>query len=264
MPAPTSVSWRPRRRSPTRQSTSRTIIRAPAGVRTNPFASTSAGHETWPPQFNRCSSPSFTHTAGRNNDPNPAATIRGDLLGQDHQPRLRRHRLQFLIDEAGHIYEGRHSREYAPGESPTGEDLAGNVVRGVHAQSHTSAPSGSRCSATSRSGSRLRRLAMRLDQPARLEARATRAEPLAKTMYTNPRVGAAQRHLRPPQRVRHGLPGATRSIRPSPSCASAWRTGSRPRPGRRTTRSADRGLVGRDDPHSPTGRAHDRLRVAVR
>jgi N-acetylmuramoyl-L-alanine amidase. len=39
----------------------------------------------------------------------------------------------FLIDEAGRVYEGRYARTYASGESPTGEDAAGNGVTGAHA-----------------------------------------------------------------------------------------------------------------------------------
>ena len=38
----------------------------------------------------------------------------------------------FLIAPDGRIYEGRFARAYAPGEAPTGEDTAGNVVQGAH------------------------------------------------------------------------------------------------------------------------------------
>jgi len=76
------------------------------------------------------------HTAGRNNDPNPAATIRAIYWAKAISRGYGDIGYNFLIDEAGHIYEGRHSRDYAPGESPTGEDLAGNIVRGVHARDH--------------------------------------------------------------------------------------------------------------------------------
>jgi hypothetical protein len=73
------------------------------------------------------------HTAGRNNDPNPAATIRA--IYYDHAV-LRGFGdidYNYLIDWQGRIYEGRHSRDY--GTAPiTAEDLAGNAVRGSHAK----------------------------------------------------------------------------------------------------------------------------------
>ena len=74
------------------------------------------------------------HTAGRNNDPDPEATIRA--IYYDHAV-LRGYGdidYNFLIDAQGRVYEGRHSREYAPGEPITTEDLAGNQVRGSHAR----------------------------------------------------------------------------------------------------------------------------------
>jgi hypothetical protein len=92
------------------------------------------GHETWPPEFSPMQKAIVHHTAGRNNDPNPAATIRAIYWIKTIDRGYGDIGYNFLIDEAGHIYEGRHSRDYAAGERPTGEDLAGNVVRGVHAR----------------------------------------------------------------------------------------------------------------------------------
>jgi hypothetical protein len=93
----------------------------------------SGGREKWPPSFSPMQKAIVHHTAGRNNDPNPAATVRAIY----HMYAISRDfgdmGYNFLIDESGRIYEGRYSRPYAPGEEPTGEDLAGNVVRGAHA-----------------------------------------------------------------------------------------------------------------------------------
>jgi hypothetical protein len=94
------------------------------------------GHETWPAEFYPMQVAIVHHTAGRNNDPNPAATIRAIYWSKSISRGYGDIGYNFLIDEAGHIFEGRYSRDYAPGEPHTGEDLAGNVVRGVHAQSH--------------------------------------------------------------------------------------------------------------------------------
>jgi hypothetical protein len=91
------------------------------------------GHERWPPMYSPLQQFIVHHTAGRNGDPNPAATIRA--IYYDHAV-LRAWGdidYNFLIDEAGRIYEGRRARAYDPGEIPTSEDRAGNVVRGTHA-----------------------------------------------------------------------------------------------------------------------------------
>jgi hypothetical protein len=95
-----------------------------------------SGQETWPPEFSPMQKAIVHHTAGRNGDPNPAATIRAIYWAKAISRGYGDIGYNFLIDEQGRIYEGRHSRDYAPGESPTGEDLAGNVVRGVHARSN--------------------------------------------------------------------------------------------------------------------------------
>jgi len=95
-----------------------------------------SGQETWPPEFSPMQKAIVHHTAGRNGDPNPAATIRAIYWAKAISRGYGDIGYNFLIDEQGRIYEGRHSRAYAPGESPTGEDLAGNVVRGVHARNN--------------------------------------------------------------------------------------------------------------------------------
>lgn len=96
----------------------------------------SGGHEVWPPEFSPMQKAVVHHTAGRNNDPNPAATVRAiyylKAVGSDFGDIG----YNFLIDEQGRIYEGRYSREYGPGEEHLAEDLAGNIVRGGHARDY--------------------------------------------------------------------------------------------------------------------------------
>jgi N-acetylmuramoyl-L-alanine amidase-like protein len=96
----------------------------------------SAGKEIWPPSFYQMQKAIVHHTAGRNNDPNPAATVRAIYYLYAKSRDFGDMGYNFLIDEQGRIYEGRYSRPYPAGETPTGEDLAGNVVRGVHATDH--------------------------------------------------------------------------------------------------------------------------------
>jgi hypothetical protein len=96
----------------------------------------SGGHEHWPRSFDPLQKLIVHHTAGANNDPNPAATIRA--IYYDHAV-LRGWGdigYNFLVDAAGHVYQGRYSREYAPGEAITGDDLSGLPVRGGHAKGY--------------------------------------------------------------------------------------------------------------------------------
>lgn len=76
------------------------------------------------------------HTAGGNNDPNPAATVRAiyhyHAVSQDWGDIG----YQYLVDAAGRIYEGRQSRDYWNGATPTADDGTGLVVEGGHTFGH--------------------------------------------------------------------------------------------------------------------------------
>jgi hypothetical protein len=98
----------------------------------------SAGNETWPAQFYPVQKLIVHHTATQNNDPDPAATIRSIYYYHAITEGWGDIGYNFLIDEAGNVYEGRHSRTYAAGESPTGQDANGNGVTGAHAQGYNS------------------------------------------------------------------------------------------------------------------------------
>jgi N-acetylmuramoyl-L-alanine amidase/Bacterial Ig-like domain len=98
----------------------------------------SAGHELWPPSYYPLQTMIVHHTDGRNNDPNPAATIRAIYYDDAVIRGWGDMGYNFLIDSAGRIYEGRHARNYAAGERHDGEDLAGNVARGAHARGFNS------------------------------------------------------------------------------------------------------------------------------
>ena len=91
------------------------------------------GLEPWPEVFQRVQKIVIHHTAGPNYDPNPAATMRSIMRYDAITKGWTDIGYNFLIDSGGHIYEGRHSRSYAPGEIPTGEDAAGLLVSGAHA-----------------------------------------------------------------------------------------------------------------------------------
>jgi hypothetical protein len=92
-----------------------------------------AGHELWPPTFSPLQAVIVHHTAGGNHDRDPAATVRAIYYLDTVIRGWGDIGYNFLIDAAGRVYEGRRARTYAPGEAPTGEDLAGNPVRGAQA-----------------------------------------------------------------------------------------------------------------------------------
>lgn len=97
-----------------------------------------SGTELWPRAFYRTQKLIVHHTASRNEDPDPAATIRSIYYYHAVTQGWGDIGYNFLIDEAGHVYEGRASRSYLDGESPTGEDLDGNGVTAAHAGGYNS------------------------------------------------------------------------------------------------------------------------------
>jgi hypothetical protein len=112
-----------------------TIISRAAWGADESYRFDSGGHERFAENYFPLQKAIVHHTAGRNNDPNPEATIRA--IYYDHAV-LRGYGdidYNYLIDWQGHIYEGRHSRDY--GSAPiTTEDVAGNEVRGSHAKEY--------------------------------------------------------------------------------------------------------------------------------
>ena len=92
------------------------------------------GYIRYSPRFAPLQKLIVHHTAGRNNDPNPAATIRA--IFYDHAV-LRGYGdidYNYLIDAQGRVYEGRRAWITTPLAHPTEEDFAGNVVGGSHAR----------------------------------------------------------------------------------------------------------------------------------
>ena len=96
------------------------------------------GNELWPPTFYPIQKLVVHHTAGRNNDPDPEATVRA--IYQYHAVTRGWGDIgyNFLIDESGRIYEGRYARAYASTENPTGEDVSGNGVTAAHVGGYNS------------------------------------------------------------------------------------------------------------------------------
>jgi len=96
----------------------------------------SLGEERWTRAFYPLQKLVVHHTAGGNNDPNPAATVRA--IYHFHAVTLGWGDIgyNYLIDEAGRVYEGRYTREYWNGTYPTGDNEDGDVVESGHALHH--------------------------------------------------------------------------------------------------------------------------------
>jgi hypothetical protein len=96
------------------------------------------GSQKWPPEFHPVQKLIVHHTATKNGDPDPAATIRSIYYYHAVTQGWGDIGYNFVVDESGRIYEGRYSRSYAAGEYPTGENAAGEGVTGAHAQGFNS------------------------------------------------------------------------------------------------------------------------------
>jgi hypothetical protein len=98
----------------------------------------STGKEIWPAAYYPVQKLIVHHTDTQNNDPNPAATIRSIYYYHAVTQGWGDVGYNFLIDESGRIYEGRHTIDYPPGASPTEEDSRGYGVTAAHASGYNS------------------------------------------------------------------------------------------------------------------------------
>jgi N-acetylmuramoyl-L-alanine amidase/Fibronectin type III domain len=108
------------------------------------------GKEVWPPTFWPIQKLIVHHTATQNADPNPASTIRAIYYYHAITQGWGDIGYNFLIDEAGHIYKGRHSHTTSnpssaspsPDDTITGEDASGSGVTAGHALGYNSGTMG--------------------------------------------------------------------------------------------------------------------------
>jgi len=150
----------------------------------------STGKEVWPPQFYPVQKLIVHHTATQNDDPDPAATIRSIYYYHAITQGWGDIGYNFVIDEAGNIYEGRYSRAYAPGEPPAGQNLNGDGVTGAHAQGYNSGTVGIALlgTLTSRDATPAARDA--LERLLAWEADEHGIDPQGSALFTNPVSGA--------------------------------------------------------------------------
>jgi hypothetical protein len=149
----------------------------------------SGGNEIWPPAFWQIQKLIVHHTATQNNDPDPAATIRAIYYYHAVTQGWGDIGYNFLVDESGNVYEGRHSRTYAPGEAPTGEDLSGNGVTGAHAQGYNSGTVGIALLGTLTGRDTTPQARDALERLLAWKADAHGLDPQGESLYTNPVSG---------------------------------------------------------------------------
>jgi N-acetylmuramoyl-L-alanine amidase len=148
-----------------------------------------SGREIWPPAFWPIQKLIVHHTDTQNGDPDPAATVRSIYYYHAVTQGWGDIGYNFLIDESGRIYEGRYSRNYAPGETPTGRDASGRGVTGAHAQGFNSGTVGIALlgTLTSRDATAAARDA--LERLLTWEAYSIGLDPEASSTYVNPVSG---------------------------------------------------------------------------
>jgi len=88
------------------------------------------GTENWPAEYYPVQKLTVHHTASANGDPDPAATVRAIYRYHAIDRGWGDIGYQFLVDEAGHVYEGRHTDDDPA--TPPAFDSSGRAVVGAH------------------------------------------------------------------------------------------------------------------------------------
>ena len=91
-----------------------------------------AGDEQWTREYHPVQKLVIHHTAGRNNDPDPAATVRAIYYYHAVTRRWADIGYNYLIDEAGRVYEGRYARDFWNGTTPSSDDEVGLGIAAGH------------------------------------------------------------------------------------------------------------------------------------
>ena len=153
----------------------------------------SRGKEIWPPTFSPVQKLIVHNTETQNKDPDPAATIRSIHYYHAVTRGWGDIGYNFLIDEAGRVYEGRHSFDYPSGSSPTGEDLAGNGVTGAHAYGFNAGTVGVALLGTLKNRDATPAARDALERLLTWESERRRIDPQGSSRYTNPVNGTRKR-----------------------------------------------------------------------
>ncbi|MEA2931500.1 MAG: hypothetical protein QOI56_285 [Actinomycetota bacterium] len=148
------------------------------------------GTEVWPPAFFPVQKLVVHHTAGANNDPDPPATIRSIYYYHAVTQGWGDIGYNFLVDQAGRIYKGRHSHPAgATADTITGEDGSGNGVTAAHAYQYNSGTVGVALLGTLTTQDATPAAKRALEDVLAWKAAAHGLDPYASSLYTNPVSG---------------------------------------------------------------------------
>ena len=149
----------------------------------------SPGKEIWPSAYYPVQKLIVHHTDTQNNDPDPAATIRSIYYYHAVTEGWGDIGYNFLIDQQGRVYEGRHTIDYPDGSSPTEENSAGYGVTAAHAQGYNSGTVGIALLGTLTSQDATPAARAALENLLAWEADRHGIDPQGSSLYTNPVSG---------------------------------------------------------------------------
>jgi hypothetical protein len=144
------------------------------------------GSEVWPAAYYPVQKMIVHHTATQNNDPNPAATIRSIYYYHAVTQGWGDIGYNFLLDEAGRIYEGRHTIDYPSGASPTEENGSGEGVTAAHAAGYNSGTVGVALLGTLTNQNATPAARAALERLLAWESDRHSIDPRGSSLYTNP------------------------------------------------------------------------------
>jgi hypothetical protein len=148
----------------------------------------SAGHENWPAEYFPVQKLTVHHTATANGDPDPAATVRAIYRYHAIDRGWGDIGYQFLVDEAGRVYEGRHTDDDAA--TPMAFDASGRGVVGAHVAGWNSGNIGISLLGTLTDRRPTAAAQRALEQVLADLAARTRINPTGSGTYTNPVNGS--------------------------------------------------------------------------
>ena len=157
-----------------------------------------SGNEIWPTAFHPVQKLIVHHTAGRNGDRDPLRTIRSMFFYHAVTQGWGDIGYNFLIDESGRIFKGRHSHTTlqpslaspSPDDTISGEDGAGNSVTAGHAFGFNSGTIGVALLGTLTHRDATSAARSSLEQVLAWKAEAHAIDPTGASTYTNPLNGA--------------------------------------------------------------------------
>ena len=152
----------------------------------------SNGSEKWPPTFYGTKMLIVHHTAGKNDDPNPAATVRAIYYYHAVTRGWGDIGYNFLVDAQGRIYKGRYSGPAGTRneDTLTGENANGLGVTGAHTGGWNSGTMGIAILGTYTSVAIPSAARRSLVNHLAWEAERHSIDPLATRTFTNPSSGA--------------------------------------------------------------------------